>query len=76
MVKIKLKGRPFNTTFKFPAKDGVVLINGAQIVKIDSYKVDGKWQVTLHLSDGSSYVLGEAGSEYFYTTYMETDPEL
>jgi hypothetical protein len=50
--------KPFNSSFKILGGDGFLLINGEQITKIAAERVDKKWKITFHLSDGSKHTIG------------------
>ena len=55
--------KPFHDSYKVLGEDGtLVLINGEQITKIVARQLDKEWQLTFHLSDGSTY--GITNSEW------------
>ncbi len=47
---------PFATQYLIPLPRGeFVVLNGSQVTKIIAKKVNGVWQLSFHLSDGSEY---------------------
>ncbi len=49
--------KPFNTNYHIDTPEGFVLVNGDQITKIEALKRGDNWDLTLHLSDGSTQLV-------------------
>ena len=53
-----MASKPFNMQYYPRTPDGgFVLINGEHIVKIQAVKNGDNWDVTLHLSDGTTHTV-------------------
>jgi len=63
-----LGAKPFNKNYHAHTTTGSVLINGEQVVKIETIKKGENWDVVFHLSDGTTHtVLANRWTKKFVT---------
>src|SRR5712692_12107949 len=53
-----LATKPFNTRYFAHTSEGIVVINGEQIVKIEAVKKGDNWDVIFYLAGGTSHTVG------------------
>ena len=54
---LRLGTKTFNTNYHVRTPDGFVFINGDQITRVETVQKGDNWDVTFHLSDGTSQVI-------------------
>ena len=67
-----LATKPFNSQYFSRTPDGIALINGEQIVKIETVKKGDNWDVVFYLSGGISHtVSANAWTKKFVPELLE-----
>jgi len=73
--------KPFETNYRIPTQTGYVVLNGAQITKIEALRVTNvfglqqeDWKIVFHLSDGSKQEIGHSNwTRNFVHEVFESD---
>jgi hypothetical protein len=68
---------PFNTRYFARTSEGVVVLNGEQVVKIEAVKKDDNWDVIFYLAGGISHaVSANAWTKQFVPELLREMDEL